>query len=588
MSEEFSSLSTALHAARHFEQAALVTLRTLLRMSARALEASRFARQGKLLRGVVHLRPADAYRRLVALEYAAVKNDSPGEEALLPGDGPLLALLASASAWRAVLEHGCAISIDVGGGRLQPHQESARAVTSSPPGMAFTPESQQRLLNRLATHVCVLPLRVPGGRIEGMISLEASCLAASGQEFVWREVGPQLQLAVDLAAPYLSSLPTRPGAVPETDDYLPVIGASMASQVEVLRVFAQQEETLLLSGPTGSGKSRMARWCHERSPRQTGPFETLDLMTVPEELQMGELFGWRKGAFTGAGRDNPGCLARAEGGTLFIDEIDKLSLKAQAGLLHVLEERSWRVLGDAGNARRANVRFIIGTNASLSEAVRRGTFREDLYYRINVLPVRLPPLDERRDEIGPWARYMLARHHREKGSQGAVRLALEAERQLEEVSWPGNLRQLDNIIRRAYTLAMVARGGASQELELREPHVQRALAYEGGMQGASLVGALGQAARAFVLEAQRRQEPLDIDLAESLRGFVLAEAVQQVGREEAFRLLGRESLVKSRNHLKALRQELKKARALCDEVQQPVPSTLARAAGEEPLPADPL
>ena len=115
---------------------------------------------------------------------------------------------------------------------------------------------------------------------------------------------------------------------------------------------------------------------------------------------MAELFGWRKGAFSGAVKDNPGCVARAEGGTLFIDEIDKLSLKAQAGLLHVLEDRTYRALGEAGSDQKANVRFIVGTNANLPEAVRRGTFREDLYYRINVLPVRVPPLDERRDEIG--------------------------------------------------------------------------------------------------------------------------------------------------------------------------------------------
>jgi DNA-binding NtrC family response regulator len=410
-----------------------------------------------------------------------------------------------------------------------------------------------------------------------MMALEASCVAALGQEFIWRQVSPVLQLAVDLAAPYLTGLPPRPGATPQTDEYLPVIGASMASLVAVLRVFAQQEETLLISGPTGAGKSRLARWCHERSPRRQGRFESLDLSTVPEELQMAELFGWRKGAFTGAIRDTPGCLARAEGGTLFIDEIDKLSLKAQAGLLRVLEERTWRALGDSGSEQRASVRFIVGTNANLPEAVRRGAFREDLFYRINVLPVRVPPLEERRDELGLWASYMLARHHREKLPAGTARLSPEAERRLQQASWPGNLRQLDNIIRRAYTLATVEQGGAPQELELREAHVQQALAYDGAQSGSPLVEALCQAARAFVLEAQRRQAPLDIYLAESLRGFVLAEAVQQVGREEAFRLLGRDSLVKSRNHLKALRQELKKVEALCRETGQPVPPSLGLA-----------
>jgi transcriptional regulator with AAA-type ATPase domain len=581
MTEELSSLAAELHAAKHFEQAAFRTLRTLLRMAEHALEGSPFSGQGGLLRGVLHLRPADAYSRLVALEREEMETVSRGEDVLPLAHGPQTALLASASAWRAVVEHGCAVSIDVGLGTLRPHQKSARRLAAPLPAATFTSESQQRLLSRQATHVCVLPLRLPGGRIGGMIALEASCMAALGQEFIWLAVSPQLQLAVDLAAPYLTGLPPRPGATPETDEFLPVVGAAMDSLMAVLRVFAQQEETLLISGPTGAGKSRLARWCHEHSPRQQRRFESLDLMTIPEELQMAELFGWRKGAFTGAVRDNAGCLARAEGGTLFIDEIDKLSLKAQAGLLHVLEERTYRALGEAGSEQRANVRFIIGTNANLPESVRRGTFREDLYYRINVLPVRLPPLDERRDEIGPWARYMLARHHREKRPEGVARLVPEAERWLEHGSWPGNLRQLDNLIRRAYTLALVEQGSTTQELELREAHIRQALAYEGGAKGSPLVEALCQAARAFVLEAQRRQTPLDIDLAASLRGFVLAEAVQQVGREEAFRLVGRESLVKSRNHQKALKQELKKAEALCQEVGQPVPPVLAQAGGGE-------
>jgi DNA-binding NtrC family response regulator len=582
MTEELSALAGALHAARHFEQAALATLRTLLRMAEQELAASSFAGRGALLRGAVHLRPAEAYSRLMALEREALDTLPSGEEALPLADGPQAALLASASAWRAVVEHGCAVSIDVGLGTLRPHQASARSLAAPLPVASFTSESQQRLLSRQATHVCVLPLRLPGGRIDGMIALEASCMAALGQEFIWPRVGPPLQLAVDLAAPFLMGLPPRPGALPETDEFLPVVGASMANLMAVLRVFAQQEETLLISGPTGAGKSRLARWCHERSPRRQRRFESLDLMTIPEELQMAELFGWRKGAFTGAVRDNAGCLARAEGGTLFIDEIDKLSLKAQAGLLHVLEERTYRALGDAGSEQRANVRFIIGTNANLLESVRRGTFREDLYYRINVLPVRLPALEERRDEIGPWARYMLARHHREKRPERGARLAPEAERWLARGNWPGNLRQLDNLVRRAYTLALVEQGSTTPELEVSEAHIQQALTYEGGgQQGSFLVESLCQAARAFVVEARRREDPLDIDLAESLRGFVLAEAVQQVGREEAFRLVGRESLVKSRNHQKALKQELKKAEALCREVGQPVPPALAQAGGGE-------
>jgi len=290
---------------------------------------------------------------------------------------------------------------------------------------------------------------------------------------------------------------------------------------------------------------------------------------------MAELFGWRKGAFTGAVRDNPGSIARAEGGTLFIDEIDKLSLKAQAGLLQVLEARTYRMLGEASGEQRAQVRFIIGTNARLKEAVRRGTFREDLYYRINVLPIGVPPLNERQDEIPLWACYMAQRRHQESSPGGTVRLTPEAQQKLAGNSWPGNLRQLDNIIRRSYTLAMVEQGGAKPELLVHERHVRQALDYEGGAESPhSLVNALCQAAHAFVQEAQHRQAPLDIDLAECFRGFVLGTAVRQVGKDEAFRLVGREALVKTRNHHKALRRELEKVSLLCQEVGRAKPEFL--------------
>jgi len=573
MSEELSSFLAAMHSSKHFEEAAYETLRAMLLCAERALESGRFARRGRLLRGVVHVRPDDAYRRLTVLEAEAVRGRKQGEGTLSPA-GQDVALLASASAWRAVLEHGCAVAIDVNLKTLQPLQAGVPGRDVRPQGTPFNQDSQRRLLGRQATHVCVFPLRAPGGRLDGMISFEAECMAALGQEFIWQEVGRQLQLLADISAAWLTGLPPRPIATPQTDDFLPVIGASMASLVPVLRVFAQQEETILVSGPTGAGKSRLARWCHERSGRRQGRFESLDLTTVPEDLQMGELFGWRRGAFTGAVRDNPGSIARAEGGTLFIDEIDKLSLKAQAGLLHVLEERTYRVLGEGSGDQRANVRFIIGTNANLREAVRKGAFREDLYYRINVLPIRVPPLDERQDEIPLWARYMVSRRHQEKSPGGQARITLEAERLLLRSAWPGNLRQLDNIIRRAYTLAMVDEGGAVPELELRERHVQQALAYDAAPEDSRLIDALSHAAKAFVQEAQRRETPLDIDLAESFRGFVLGTAARQVGREEAFRLMGRESLVKSRNHQKALRRELEKVEALCREVGRPGPEFL--------------
>ncbi|MBU8899288.1 sigma-54-dependent Fis family transcriptional regulator [Corallococcus sp. H22C18031201] len=552
MRDEMAQLMAALRDARDFETAATATLRRMLEVAEDAVATSRYAGRARVLRGIVHLRQGEVYRRLAALDVGASE---------IADAGVGTPFFTSATAWRAVMEHRSAVSIDVNVGTVQPHAPDA-PVTGDPGLVGFhSTESRQRFLGRHASHVCVLPLRTPGG-MAGMISLEADCLAAMGQEFVWRGIGERLQLLGDVAAPYLTGLPQRPVATPQVDEFLPVVGRSMAELLPILRVFALQDETILISGATGAGKSRLARWCHERSSRRGKPFETLDLVTVPEDLQMAELFGWKKGAFTGAVRDAPGSVARSEGGTLFIDEIDKLSLKAQAGLLHLLESRSYRPLGEGTGERLADVRFIIGTNADLHAEVRAGRFREDLYYRVNVLPVRMPALQERQDEIPMWARYMVNRRHRERQPEGHARLTPETERLLVASSWPGNLRQLDNIVRRAYTLAMVEHAGASGELVLEERHVARALDYEQAPAGRPIPEALRAAAQAFVSEARRRNAPLDLDLADAFRGLVLAMAIRQVGRDEAFRLLGRESLVKNRNHHKALKRELEKVDAL--------------------------
>jgi DNA-binding NtrC family response regulator len=359
---------------------------------------------------------------------------------------------------------------------------------------------------------------------------------------------------------------------------LPVVGRATAGLIEVLRVFAQQEETVLVSGPTGAGKSRLARWCHEQSQRKGKPFETLDLLSVPEELQMAELFGWKRGAFTGAMKDSVGAIARASQGTLFIDEIDKLSLKAQAGMLRVLEERRYRPLGDEGAERRADVRFVIGTNADLRALVRAGKFREDLYYRINVLPVRLPALAERLDELPLWAEYMLGRRHEESGGSGAVRIAREAIDVLAGVPWPGNLRQLDNIIRRAYAISLSDRVGAGNDLVLARRHVERALAYDASPETGALVEQLWRAASAFVQEAERRGPsagPLSLDMTDAFRGLVLAAAVQRRGRDDAFVLLGQQQLLKGRNHHRALKRELERVRELLRVVGGDVDPALA-------------
>ncbi|KFE69530.1 sigma-54-dependent transcriptional regulator [Hyalangium minutum] len=567
MQDDLSSLVVALSKSGDFEDAAARTLSAMMGLTERTIAASKYAGRAKVLRSMVHLRPAGGYVKLAILEQGATAVQSAGSTGQRGAPS-----LVSATAWRSVVQHGSPVFVDVTLGALKPYLPQLPDKAEEPlPGSFTSQESRQSFLSRQASHVCVIPLRALGAGIGGMISLEADSPTAMGQDFIWRECIDRLQTIAEVAAPYLTGLPFRPAPHAEVDEYLPVVGKSMANLLPILNVFSQQEESVLISGPTGAGKSRLARWVHSRSSRRKGPFEVLELLAVPEELQMAELFGWKKGAFTGAVKDSLGSIGRAEGGTLFIDEIDKLSLKAQAGLLRVLEERSYRVLGDGAGDRGADVRFIIGTNVDLREAVRAGRFREDLYYRINVLPLRVPSLDERQDEIPLWAHYMVTRRHKEQFPQGQAQLSPEAEQVLSGRAWPGNLRQLDNIIRRAYTLALVEHG-PSAELTLSSGHVSRALEYEGATgqaeskAAASIPTALIAAAQAFIAEAKRRGTPLDLGLTEALVGIVLGQAVQQMGREEAFRALGRENLLKNRNHHKVLKRELEKVEALYKEL----------------------
>jgi len=586
MHEALNTMLAALRERAYFEDAATLLLRAALDEVKTTLAESPYAEDGQPLRAMVHHRPAEGYRRLavMALEDAEVTMTGL-EEAFLP----------SATAWRWIVENRQPASIDVNLALIQTESPGGPAAMTDPGLLGTgvtTQESRLRLLRRGATHVYVLPLLGLRGSVDGLVSIEAHCPSAIGQSFVWSACARHLELLAALAAPFVTDLPLRPCAPSVTDSLLPVVGESMSGLVRILRVFRDQRETLLLGGPTGCGKSRLARWCHQTSTRSGAPFEVLDLTAVPEELQMGELFGWRKGAFTGAVRDNPGALGRAEGGTLFIDEIDKLSLRAQAGLLHVLEERAYRPLGDQGGERAADVRFIIGTNANLLEAVRQKRLREDLYYRINVLPVQIPPLGGRSDEIGPWAAFMAQRRHEESHAEGRAELTPAGVALLTREPWPGNLRQLDNIVRRAYALAVTELGGVPQRaITIGEEQLTRALAYESQSQDARVIASIHAAASAFVAEAKRRRTDgvaLDLDLADSFKGFVLAAALEDDSdRDRAFQLFGKEALVKSRNHHKVLRREIERAEALCRTVSGTAHSRLSRLllgtdADEEP------
>ena len=547
--------------AAHFEDAATAVLQAMFACIEAASAASPYADHARLISGVVHLRPEGSYQRLFGVAHAS--------GARIEGT----AYLTSGNVWSWIERHGCSVSVDVHRATLRswlpegPVEHGDRTEGDGVPGEA----TRERMIGRDTTHVHVVPLRTPGGAVNGMITLEVGCRAAVGRELFWEACYRDLETLAGLAAAFIAvrALPQRAPEPVNPDEFLPVIGRSTAHLVELLRAFAPRDDTVLISGPTGAGKSRLARWCHEHSHRQGARFEVLDILGIPEELQMAELFGWKRGAFTGAVKDNPGAIARAARGTLFLDEVDKLSLKAQAALLRFVEERAYRMLGDDAVAdRRADVRLLVGTNVDLRAAVRAGRFREDLYYRINVLPVRLLPLNERVDEIPLWAKFMLGRRHRESGGDGTVRFAPDAMRLLASVQWPGNLRQLDNIVRRAYALALGGSSGGVDDIVIQLHHVERALTFDAEPEGppSTLLDQLWRASVMFVREAERRRAsdaPLPLEMAKILRGMILGAAVQHTGsRDEAFLLLGQEQLLKNRNHHHALRRELSRVREL--------------------------
>jgi DNA-binding NtrC family response regulator len=376
------------------------------------------------------------------------------------------------------------------------------------------------------------------------------------------------QLLADLATPHLAWLPSE-AVEPEAlrNEYLPVVGETTAPLVELLRAFSQLEETLLIAGPTGVGKSRLARYCHACSPRRDQPFITLDLLACPEDLQMSQLCGAKRGSYTGADRDMPGAIQRAEGGTLFIDEIDKLSLPAQAGLLRLIEERVYRPLGERGEDKRADVRFIIGTNVDLRAAVAEGRFREDLYYRIAVLMVRVPPLAKRTDEIASWANYLLERCHRaSRTSQdgGTARFEPLAIERLLSFEWPGNLRQLDNVVRRARAYCLLESSMGPEMAIVTDDHLARSIRDEVSSEDhtcedCTLISAMQTAARSFAEESLRRchtEHRLSLTDSEGFRAMVLEATLESSGsREAAFEALGLENVLRERNHHRFIKRE---------------------------------
>jgi DNA-binding NtrC family response regulator len=253
------------------------------------------------------------------------------------------------------------------------------------------------------------------------------------------------------------SLRDRLGSAEGFDE---IVGESPAIRAvfERVRTVAPTEATVLIEGESGTGKERFARAIHASSERAGGPFVAISCAALPESLLEAELFGFEKGAFTDARKERRGRFELADHGTFFLDDIDDMPLATQVKLLRVLQERCIERLGSEVS-RPVDIRVLAATKVSLRELVREGRFREDLYYRINVVPVQLPPLRERAGDVPLLVRFLIERHGKGRGYQ----LSTSALRALERYPWPGNVRELENAVQRAIALA-----GSGSELSLED------------------------------------------------------------------------------------------------------------------------
>ena len=251
-----------------------------------------------------------------------------------------------------------------------------------------------------------------------------------------------------LAEPKSRRLPERADADGEA---IPLVGRSPAMQ-DIYRVLArlmQTDLTVMITGESGTGKELVARALHDYGKRRSGPFVAINMAAIPRDLIESELFGHEKGAFTGAANRASGRFEQAEGGTLFLDEIGDMPMDAQTRLLRVLQQGEYTTVGGR-TPIKTDVRIVAATNKDLRQLINQGLFREDLYFRLNVVPIRLPPLRERSEDIGDLVRhfFMLA----EKEGLPAKQIEAAALERLRRYRWPGNVRELENLIRRLAAL----------------------------------------------------------------------------------------------------------------------------------------
>jgi len=297
-----------------------------------------------------------------------------------------------------------------------------------------------------------------------------------------------------------------------------IIGQSdrMQSVFQMIETVAQVPSTVLLTGESGTGKELVARAIHDLSPRAQKPFVSVNCGAFTETLLESELFGYVKGSFTGATSNRKGLFEAANQGTIFLDEIGEMSPAMQVKLLRVLQERKVRPVG-AHEEIEVNTRVIAATNRDLAAMVKDGSFREDLYYRVSVIPMELPPLRERKGDIVELAQYFIGKHCTQTGRD--LSISPPAMRLLEAYSWPGNVRELEHTIERAVALEMTntiqPERLPEQITKYSQPRV--ASAFDLPEDGLNLTAHLDQLEKTYLLEALRRTEGNQTNAAQLLQ-----------------------------------------------------------------------
>ena len=298
----------------------------------------------------------------------------------------------------------------------------------------------------------------------GTVESAVQAIRAGAFDYVMKpfrveEIDALVQRALGLTRAERENAYLREVAAPEFEGMV-AESPGMRAVVEAVERVAPAPTTVLVTGETGSGKELVARAIHARSPRAGRLFVALNCAAIPAELLEAELFGVAKGAFTGATADRPGKFELADGGTLFLDEIGDMPLAMQAKLLRALQEGSIERLG-SNTVRRVDVRIVAATHRDLQARVHEGSFRADLFYRLNVFPIHLPPLRERREDVDPIAARAVERFGARMGRR--VRISPAALAALRAYDWPGNVRELQNVLERA---VLLARGDVIDTLDL--------------------------------------------------------------------------------------------------------------------------